>query len=165
MENTSNTKCKHNRRYGLTGTAFACCLADLHLQIQHSLGTVFAVENDWTVLKVYHHVSTLANVVNRLAHLVHLDGVAAPVEVRQIYIVSALFYKTNFFIIYITRMQHLLKRFEICVKLVSTFPRAASYWRDCAKKSRPLITPCLEETRRFIGTCVSPCYVIPVFHT
>ncbi|KAI9253896.1 gamma-tubulin complex component protein [Phascolomyces articulosus] len=66
--------CKGNpKRYGLTGIAFACCLECLHLQIQHSLSTVFS-QGEWTLLQVYHHISTLADTLNRIARLVHLDG-------------------------------------------------------------------------------------------
>ena len=67
------------RRYGLTGMAFACCLEDLHLQIQLSLNTMFA-QGEWTLLQIYHYVSTLADTMNRLARLVHLDGVVFKVK-------------------------------------------------------------------------------------
>ena len=68
------------RRYGLTGMAFACCLEDLHLQIQLSLKTMFS-QGEWTVLEVYHHVSTLAYTLDRLVRLVHLDGIVFEVKI------------------------------------------------------------------------------------
>lgn len=53
-------------KYGSTGLAMACCLSELHLNIQQSIHSISEQEKELTVLKVHQYVNHLAAVTKRL---------------------------------------------------------------------------------------------------
>ncbi|KAI9322155.1 hypothetical protein BX666DRAFT_582187 [Dichotomocladium elegans] len=67
--------CKANPTYyGLTGTAFACCLADLHIRIQHAIWTVLKSAQPMTVMTIFHSLGSIMEVIGRFSKFIHLDG-------------------------------------------------------------------------------------------
>ncbi|KAG0179588.1 hypothetical protein DFQ29_001907 [Apophysomyces sp. BC1021] len=76
-------ECKANpSRYGFTGVAFACCLGELHINIQHSISTMFEDLDNWTVLKIRQYTDSLDTVMERLTRLCNLDSMAQDVSLE-----------------------------------------------------------------------------------
>lgn len=61
-------QCQSNpHRYGLVGVAFGCCLAELHINMQHTIVT--ALENVFTILQVHQYIQNLSVVIEKTCQL------------------------------------------------------------------------------------------------
>jgi hypothetical protein len=65
-------QCQSNpHRYGLVGVAFGCYLAELHINMQHTIVT--ALENAATVLQVHQYIQNLDVVVEKTCQLFKIE--------------------------------------------------------------------------------------------
>lgn len=69
--------CKNTTRFGMTGVAFGCCLAEFLINVQQQIILLFENEKDVTILKVHQYVYNLAAVTKQLCQLCCID---APLE-------------------------------------------------------------------------------------
>lgn len=68
MERVAQTCHLYPQRYGLTGLAFASCLSQWHMNVQHAIVSVFENQHA-TLLKVFHYVHDLSFITDRLYQL------------------------------------------------------------------------------------------------
>lgn len=66
-----SSKC--TTRYGMTGVAFGCCLAEFLINVQQQIILLFENEDNVTILKVHQYVYNLAMVTKKLCQLCCID--------------------------------------------------------------------------------------------
>lgn len=65
--------CKSTTRFGMTGVAFGCCLAEFIINVQQQIILLFENEDNVTILKVHQYVYNLAVVTKKLCQLCCID--------------------------------------------------------------------------------------------